>query len=238
MAQYDIRHRWDGTVLFRTESSSCKRAVEAIVESEADLCEANLRGADLREANLGGADLGGADLYRANLRGSNLRGADLHRADLYRADLRGADLREANLYGTDLRGADLREANLYGTDLYGADLSEADLRGVSLREADLTVPIVAEIDKQILAALDAGGTLAMAAWHQCQTTHCRAGWAIHLAGEGGAVLEARVGPCAAGALIYHASAGYVPNFYASDAEAYADIRAHAGGEESCHGDLL
>jgi hypothetical protein len=67
----------------------------------------------------------------------------------------------------------------------------------------------------------------MASWHACATTHCRAGWAITLAGEAGAKLEAHVGPSAAGALIYQASAGYVPNFYATDAEALADIRAHA-----------
>ena len=67
----------------------------------------------------------------------------------------------------------------------------------------------------------------MSAWHTCQTTHCRAGWAIHLAGETGATLEKQVGSCAAGALIYQASAGYVPNFYATDATALADMRSHA-----------
>ena len=50
--------------------------------SRADLC-----GADLRGANLRGADLCGADLRDANLRGANLYGADLRDADLYGADL-------------------------------------------------------------------------------------------------------------------------------------------------------
>ena len=63
----------------------------------ADLCDANLRGANLR----------GADLRDANLRSANLRGADL-----YGANLSGADLRDANLRSANLRGADLRDANL------------------------------------------------------------------------------------------------------------------------------
>ncbi|EKH5613044.1 pentapeptide repeat-containing protein [Salmonella enterica] len=70
--------------------------------SRADLCGANLRGANLRDADLRGADLRGA-----NLRDADLRGADLRDADLRGADLRGADLRDADLRGADLRGADL-----------------------------------------------------------------------------------------------------------------------------------
>ena len=56
----------------------------------ADLCGADLRGADLYIANLRGADLRGANLYGANLRGADLRGADLYIANLRGADLRGA----------------------------------------------------------------------------------------------------------------------------------------------------
>ena len=71
----------------------------------ADLCGADLRGANLYDANLRGADLCGANLYGANLRGANLRGADLYGANLYDANLRGADLCGADLYGANLRGA-------------------------------------------------------------------------------------------------------------------------------------
>jgi hypothetical protein len=70
----------------------------------------------------------------------------------------------------------------------------------------------------------------MEAWHTCQTTHCRAGWAIHLAGEAGATLEDYYGSAAAGALIYHASAGYIPDFYASNEDALDDMKAHATGQ--------
>ncbi|PUX04053.1 pentapeptide repeat-containing protein, partial [Cronobacter malonaticus] len=58
----------------------------------ADLCGANLRGANLCGANLCGANLCGADLRGADLCDANLRGADLCGADLRGADLRGADL--------------------------------------------------------------------------------------------------------------------------------------------------
>lgn len=62
---------------------------------KADLCGANLYGANLRRANLYGANLYGANLRRANLRRANLCGANLRGADLRRADLHGADLRRA-----------------------------------------------------------------------------------------------------------------------------------------------
>ena len=48
----------------------------------ADLCDANLRGANLCGANLCDADLRGANLCDANLRGANLRGANLCGANL------------------------------------------------------------------------------------------------------------------------------------------------------------
>ena len=76
----------------------------------ADLCGADLRGANLRDADLCGADLRDANLRDADLRDADLRGADLRDADLCGADLRGANLRDADLCGADLRDADLRDA--------------------------------------------------------------------------------------------------------------------------------
>ncbi|EDK2432227.1 pentapeptide repeat-containing protein [Salmonella enterica subsp. enterica serovar Derby] len=75
--------------------------------SRANLCDADLRGANLCDANLCGADLRGADLCDADLRGADLRGADLCDANLC-----DANLCDANLCGADLRGADLRGADL------------------------------------------------------------------------------------------------------------------------------
>ena len=44
---------------------------------QADLCGANLRGAELRRADLCGANLRGAELRRADLSGAELGGADI-----------------------------------------------------------------------------------------------------------------------------------------------------------------
>ena len=118
--------------------------------------------------------------------------------------------------------------------LEAAVKADANLRGANLRGAHLgiEVPVLPHLDQQILAAIEAGGTLNMATWHTCQTTHCRAGWAIHLAGAPGKALEARLGPSTAGALIYQASAGYVPHFYGTNEDALADIRVHAAATSS------
>ena len=69
----------------------------------------------------------------------------------------------------------------------------------------------------------------MSDWHTCKTTHCRAGWAVTLAGEAGATLEAKVGPAVAGTLIYAASrpGKPIPDFYCGDEAAMADLRASA-----------
>ena len=62
----------------------------------ANLCDANLRGADLRDANLYGANLCDANLRGANLCDANLRGANLCGANLCDANLRGANLCDVN----------------------------------------------------------------------------------------------------------------------------------------------
>jgi hypothetical protein len=129
----------------------------------------------------------------------------------------------------DLSGANLRGADLSGADLRGADLSGADLRGADLSGA----PKIENIHKAIYAAASADGALNMGKWHTCETTHCRAGWAVHLAGEEGRALEENIGTAAAGALIYIASdptLERVPNWYASNDEALADMKALAEKE--------
>ena len=143
----------------------------------------------------------------------------------------GADLRDA-----DLRGACLRGAYLEGADLQGADLEDADLEGADLEDAKglPPVPKIDDLDGQILAAIEAGGELDMKNWHGknnefCGTTHCRAGWAAHLAGEAGKSLEDAVGTRVAGALIYAASYPdlSVPDFYIDNETAIKDIKARA-----------
>ena len=74
---YEIKNRWNDSVLFSLECGSLKMCVEAAV-----LAEVSLRGANLRYADLRYADLRGADLRYADLRGSDLRGSNLSDADL------------------------------------------------------------------------------------------------------------------------------------------------------------
>lgn len=100
-------------------------------------------------------------------------------------------------------------------------------RVFALAGKKFVVPVIPKIDRAILDAISKDGLLEMTKWHTCKTTHCRAGWAIHLAGRRGRLLEKRYGSAVAGALIYYASAGYVPDFYATNWEAIEDIRQHA-----------
>jgi uncharacterized protein YjbI with pentapeptide repeats len=245
---YQIKNRFTNAVMFEytapddqvgvNQSKLIGLAVRKALESGVDLRGAYMRGADMGSVDLRGVDLRGVDLRGAYMGGVDLRGVDLRGVDLRNADLGGADLRGAYMGGVDLRGVDLRDADLGDAYLGGVDLRDAymggvDLRGVDLRGVDLGgayILKIKNIDAAILAAIDArGNELRMSSWHTCGTTHCRAGWAIHLAGDAGYRLENVVGSSAAGALIYAASRPDkpVPDFIASDAVALADLRACA-----------
>ena len=104
-----IKNRWTGDIIFESEKTTYKEAVEEAVES--------------------GTNLSKADLYGADLSGTNLSGTNLYEADLSKADLSEANLYKANLYKADLSGTDLYEANLYKANLYKANLSKSDLYG-------------------------------------------------------------------------------------------------------------
>ena len=132
----------DGRIIIEGDFASACVAIQAAIESKADLRGADLRRAILRKADLSGADLSEADLWGAYLWEANLSGADMSGADLRGASLHGADLRRAILRGAYLRGADLRGAILSGADMSGAILREADLSGADLREVkDLDLSI-------------------------------------------------------------------------------------------------
>ncbi len=72
----------------------------------------------------------------------------------------------------------------------------------------------------------------MGDWHSCDTTHCRAGWAVHLAGEAGYALEKATSPVFAAMQIYKASGAPISpvRFFESDEVAMADIKRCAGVE--------
>jgi hypothetical protein len=142
---------------------------------------------------LNGASLNRANLDRANLNGANLNGANLDGANLNGASLNGASLNEASLVRASLNGASLVRASLNGANLNGANLNGA-----------AGIVIAADAPQRLQAAAAAAiqeGALEMATWHFCETTHCLGGWLIHQAGEAGRLLEAAVGPEAAGLML-------------------------------------
>ena len=115
-----------------------------------------------------------------------------------------------------------------------AVLRGANLGGANLRYANLgyAIPKIEKLHTKIAEAIAGGGCLKMDTWHTCKTTHCRAGWAIEIAGEAGKELECRVGSAGAGALIFAKSypSQMVPDFYADNETALADIKWCASEE--------
>ena len=71
----------------------------------------------------------------------------------------------------------------------------------------------------------------MGSWHTCDTTHCRAGWVVTLAGEEGRALEAFFNTALAAQLIYRESGAPINpcRFFDSDADAMADMKKLADG---------
>ena len=86
--------------------------------------------------------------------------------------------------------------------------------------------MIKDIHKAIYAAVSQPNALDMSSWHTCGTTHCRAGWVVHLAGEAGYALEKFHGTALAAQLIY-AKSGYQigpTQFHVSNDEALADMK--------------
>jgi hypothetical protein len=96
------------------------------------------------------------------------------------------------------------------------------------------VPTVENLHRRVYEAVrdDPAARLDMSDWHKCETKHCRAGWAIHLAGEAGRQFEDKVGVHTAGALIYLKNTGMVPDFFCDNATALADIERCALAESA------
>lgn len=56
-------------------------------------------------------------------------------------------------------------------------------------ESWFQVPTIANLHQTVFAAASKPDALYMGDWHTCETTHCRAGWIVFLAGEKGKALE-------------------------------------------------
>jgi hypothetical protein len=90
----------------------------------------------------------------------------------------------------------------------------------------MEIPVIADIHKAVYAVVQNPGALNMSTWHSCDTTHCRAGWVVHLAGEAGYDLERRTSALFAAQQIYKAS-GYEISpcrFFDDNEKAMADMR--------------
>jgi hypothetical protein len=92
--------------------------------------------------------------------------------------------------------------------------------------------VIPNIHKRIYERVTQPGALNMGNWHSCETTHCRAGWVVHEAGEAGYALEKFHDTALAAMLIYRES-GYRINpsrFYDPADLALADMKRLAEGE--------
>ena len=228
----------------KTEADLTRADLTCANLTEANLTEANLTEADLTWANLTWADLTRADLTLADLTRADLTCANLTRADLTRANLTEANLTEANLTEADLTWANLTWANLTCANLTEANLTRADLTCANLTRANLTwanltwadwVPKIKNIHQTVYEAASKPKALEMADWHTCETTHCRAGWVVHLAGNAGRVMEGVYGTGSAAALIYMVSdpsMKRVPNWTDTNENALADMKRLAELEKA------
>ena len=98
------------------------------------------------------------------------------------------------------------------------------------------IPVIENIHSAVLAAASCEKALNMSDWHTCNTTHCRAGWVVHLAGEAGYELEKQTSTLFAAMQIYHASSPDIqvspPRFYESNGVALDDMKRCAALEQA------
>jgi hypothetical protein len=88
------------------------------------------------------------------------------------------------------------------------------------------IPVIEDIHAKVYEAVSQPGALDMSSWHACETTHCRAGWVVALAGAEGKALESFHNTDLAARLIYSAS-GFDINparFHDSNEAAMADMK--------------
>jgi uncharacterized protein YjbI with pentapeptide repeats len=211
------------------------------------MTEAELKYARFDQADLSGSRLIGSRFTQGSLRDTDLRRVIANNADFSQTDLSGANLEfgrfesccfngailtGAKIVGACFNGSTFKGAVLRCLDLTSANFSGAFIEGAFINHEDFAdTPVVPNIHKSIYAAARAQGALDMRTWHTCETTHCRAGWAVTLAGSASAALEEKIGTAPAATLIYLASDPHlnrIPDFFASDEDAMADMKRLAG----------
>lgn len=91
----------------------------------------------------------------------------------------------------------------------------------------LNIPKIENIHQAVLSVVSAENALDMSTWHSCETTHCRAGWVVHMAGKEGKALEDQTNTEFAAMMIYKASSDIrvsPTRFYEDNETAMADIK--------------
>jgi hypothetical protein len=89
------------------------------------------------------------------------------------------------------------------------------------------IPKIENIHKMVYEAATAKPTsLRMETWHTCGTSHCRAGWVVHLAGEAGYALERFFNTALAAQMIYRESGAPINpcRFFDDNEDALADMK--------------
>ena len=90
------------------------------------------------------------------------------------------------------------------------------------------IPKIENIHQTVYQAASSENALDMGDWHTCETTHCRAGWVVFLAGEKGKELEEAIGTPLAANLIYKESSKievkWALRFFESNEVAMADMK--------------
>lgn len=90
----------------------------------------------------------------------------------------------------------------------------------------MIIPKIKNIHTKIYEASKKEDALDMSCWHACETTHCRAGWVVVLAGEEGKELEEKTSTLFAAQQIYKASGYNISpcRFFDKETEALEDMR--------------
>lgn len=101
------------------------------------------------------------------------------------------------------------------------------------KELKIPIPKIDKIHQKIYKASSAKSSLDMSSWHTCDTTHCRAGWVVHLAGKEGYILEKIFTTPLAASMIYRESSNLevcMPDFYDTDERALDKMKELADKE--------
>jgi len=106
------------------------------------------------------------------------------------------------------------------------------LKNASPVDTAFVVPIIEDLHKKVYECASKPDALNMGDWHTCETTHCRAGWIVTLAGEAGKKLEKQTSTLFAAMMIADASGAPISptKFYGTNEDALADMKKCAGIE--------